>query len=34
MALIGICCVMLLLLGVIILGVIVSRKNPKGGNNV
>jgi hypothetical protein len=32
-ALLGICCVMLLLVGVIILGVIVSRQNRKGGNN-
>jgi hypothetical protein len=32
MALIGICCVMALLLGVIILGVIVSRQNRRGGS--
>ena len=32
-ALLGVCCVMLLLVGVIILGVIVSRQNRKGGNH-
>jgi hypothetical protein len=32
--LLGICCVMLLLVGVLILGVFVSRQNRKGGNNV
>ena len=33
MALLGICCVMLLLVGVVILGVIIGRQNRQGGNN-
>jgi hypothetical protein len=30
----GVCCIMLLLIGVLILGVVVSRQNRKGGDNV
>lgn len=33
MALLGVCCVMLLLVGVVILGVIIGRQNRQGGNN-
>ena len=33
LSLLGICCVMLLLIGIIILGVMVSRQNRKGGDN-
>ncbi|HLE91629.1 MAG TPA: hypothetical protein VI753_10815, partial [Anaerolineales bacterium] len=31
--LLGVCCIMLLLIGVLILGVVVSRQNRKGGEN-
>ena len=34
LTLLGLCCAMLLLIGVVILGVIVSRQNRTGGNNV
>ena len=31
--LLGVCCAMLLLIGILILGVVVSRQNRRGGNN-
>lgn len=34
LSLLGICCIMLLLIGMLILGVVVSRQNRKGGENV
>ncbi|HET9589926.1 MAG TPA: peptidase MA family metallohydrolase [Anaerolineales bacterium] len=34
LVLLGVCCVMLLLVGVMILGIVVTRQNRKGGDNV